>query len=115
VNGDVIDATIGNLIEMMKTFVLTQVVPYICKRVPDSYALVLGKALLWFIYCCDGMYENIILQPLGGTIKRELNEILTASGIDDNAENYNPICRVPVVVNEGESQRLSFHMEKGER
>ena len=84
---------------MMKTFVLTQVVPNICKRVPDSCALVLGKALLWFIYS-DGTDENVIPQPLGDTIKRELNEILKASGIDVNAENFNPIRRVPVVVSD---------------
>ena len=83
---------------MMKTFVLTQVVPNIRKRVPDSCALVLGKALLWFIY--SGTDEYDIPQPFGDTIKRELNEILTASGIDVNAENFNPIRRVPVVVSD---------------
>jgi hypothetical protein len=103
-DGVLTDATIGNLIDMMKTFVLTQVVPNICKRVPDSCALVLGKALLWFIYS-DGTDENVIPQPFGpqpfgDTIKRELNEILKASGIDVNAENFNPIRRVPVVVSD---------------
>jgi hypothetical protein len=31
VNGGVIDGAVGNNIEMMKTFVLTQVVPNICQ------------------------------------------------------------------------------------
>jgi hypothetical protein len=52
--------------------------------------------LLWFIY--SGTDEYDIPQPFGDTIKRELNEILTASGIDVNAENFNPIRRVPVVI-----------------
>jgi len=35
---------------MMNEFILSQVVPSIRKRLPDSACLVLGKALLWLIY-----------------------------------------------------------------
>ena len=99
VNGGVVDAAIGNIIEMMKTFVLTQVVPNIRRRVPDSCALVLGKAFLWFIYC-NGTenFFSVEDEAFRHTIKTELNEILTASGIDVERENYNPIRRVPVIV-----------------
>ncbi|KAI2501964.1 hypothetical protein MHU86_12517 [Fragilaria crotonensis] len=66
VNGGVVDDAAGANIEMMKTFVLTQVVPNI--------------------------------QEFKHRIKTELQEILTASGVDVEGENYNPIHRVPVIV-----------------
>jgi hypothetical protein len=34
---------------MMKTFILSNVVPKIQKRMSDAVALVLGKALMWLI------------------------------------------------------------------
>ena len=84
---------------MMKTFVLTQVVPNIRRRVPDSCALVLGKAFLWFLYRNDTAgFFSVADEEFKTAIKTELNEILTASGIDVGQENYNPIRRVPVVV-----------------
>ena len=43
---NVVDETMGEQIEMLKTFILAQVVPNIRKRLPESCALVLGKALL---------------------------------------------------------------------
>jgi hypothetical protein len=98
VNGGVIDATIGNNMEMLRTFVLTQVVPNIRRRVPESCALVLGKALLWFIYCDDAISENFLPEEFKSRIKLELNEILTASGVDVEVNNFNPIRRVPVIV-----------------
>ena len=86
---------------MMKTFVLTQVVPNIRGRVPDSCALVLGKAFLWFLYRNDTAgFFSVADEEFKTAIKTELNEILTASGIDVGQENYNPIRRVPVVVSE---------------
>jgi hypothetical protein len=99
VNGGVVDATIGNNIEMLKTFVLTQVVPNIRRRVPESCALVLGKAFLWFYYCNDAVSENFLLEEFKRRIKLELKEILAASGgVDVEIENFNPIRRVPVIV-----------------
>ena len=84
---------------MMKTFVMTQVIPNIRRRVPNSCALVLGKAFLWFLYRYDTAgFFSVADEKFKTAIKTELNEILTASGIDVGQENYNPIHRVPVVV-----------------
>ena len=72
-NGGVVDAAVGNIIEMIKTFVLTQVVPNIRRRVPDSCALVLGKAFLWFIYCNDTEnFFSVEDEAFKHTIKTEL-------------------------------------------
>ena len=90
VNGGVVDEADGNHIEMMKTFVLSEVVPNIRRRVPDSCAVVLGKAFLWFIYSSAGT-PDFILQDFKKHIKKELNEILTALGVDVSIENFNPI------------------------
>jgi hypothetical protein len=99
VNGGVVDATIGNNIEMLKTSVLTHVVPNINHRVPESCALVLGKVFLWFIYCDDAVSENFLPEEFKRRIKLELKEILAASGgVDVEIENFNPIRRVPVIV-----------------
>ena len=48
-NGGVVDEAVGNHIEMMKTFVLSEVFPNISQRVPDSCAIIIGKAFLWFL------------------------------------------------------------------
>ncbi len=99
VNGRVVDAAIGNNIEMLKTFVLTQVVPNIRRRVPESCALVLGKAFLWFIHCDDAVSENFLPEEFNRRIKLELKEILAASGgVDVEIENFNPIRQVPEIV-----------------
>ena len=97
VNGGVVDEVVGNHIEMMRTFVLSEVVPNIRRRVPDSCAVVLGKAFLWFIYSSAGT-PDFISQDFKKHIKKELNEILTALGVDVSVENFNPIRRVPVIV-----------------
>ena len=95
----VLDETIGNYIEMMKTFVLTEVVPNIRKRLPESCALVLGKALLWFIYSNDAISNNFLPEEFKNRIKNNLSEILTASGSPPPVDgDFNPIRRVPVVV-----------------
>jgi hypothetical protein len=60
VNSGVIDATIGNNMEMLSMFVLTEVVPNIQSCVPESCALVLGKAFLWFIYRDDAVFKNFL-------------------------------------------------------
>ena len=94
----VVDEAIGNHIDMMKTFILTEVVPNIRKRVPESCALVLGKALLWFIFSNSTVANNFLPENFQARIKKELLEILTASGSPPDDENFNPIRRVPVVV-----------------
>ena len=86
---------------MMKTYILSHVVPNIRKRLPDSAALVLGKALLWLIYSPYDATNHLVPQAFKDRIRLELNEIVTATvrgGVDCNAPDYNPIQRVPVVV-----------------
>ena len=87
-------------IAMMKTFVLSNVVPNIRKRMSDTAALVLGKALLWLIYSPYDVEHNIVPQDFKQRIKMELKEIITATvvGVDCDDAHYNPITRVPVVV-----------------
>jgi hypothetical protein len=82
----------------MMTFVLTQVVPNIRRRLPDLCALVLGKAFLWFIYCNDAVSDNFIPEDFKHQIKTELGEILTALGVDVERENFNPNHPVPMIV-----------------
>jgi hypothetical protein len=94
----IVDETIGKHIDMMKTFILSAVVPNICNRLPESCALVLGKALLWFIYCNDPVTNNFLPEIFRNRVKSELSDLLTASGSPIVDENFNPIRRVPVVV-----------------
>jgi hypothetical protein len=55
---NVVNKTVGEQIEMLKTFILAQVVPNFQKRLPElACALVLGKPLLWFI-CCNDVVSN---------------------------------------------------------
>ena len=93
----------GNLtIAMLKTFILlSNVVPNTRKRLPDSAALVLGKApLLWLIYSPYDATHNLVPQDLKTPFRMEWNEIVLASdaNLDCNSAEYNPICRIPVVV-----------------
>jgi hypothetical protein len=85
---------------MTKTFILSKVVPNIRKRLPDSAALVLGKALLWLIYSPYDSTNHLVPQAFKDRIRLDLNAIVTATvrGVDCNAPDYNPIRRVPVVV-----------------
>jgi hypothetical protein len=94
----IVDETIGKHIDMMKTFILSAVVPNICNQLPESCALVLGKALLWFIYCNDPVTNNFLPEIFRNQVKSELSDLLTALGSPIVNENFNPIRRVPVVV-----------------
>ena len=70
----------GNLtIAMLKTFILSNVVPNTRKRLPNSAALVLGKALLWLIYSPYDATHNLVPQDLKNRIRMEWNEIVSAS------------------------------------
>jgi hypothetical protein len=94
-----VDAGIST-IAMLKTFILSNVVPNIRKKLPDSAALVLGKALVWLIYSAYDDTHNVVPQDFKTRIKMELNEVVSAgaNGVDTNLPNFNPICRVPIVV-----------------
>jgi hypothetical protein len=90
---------------MMKMFILTdEVVPNIRKQLPESCALALGKAPLWFIYANDAISNNFLPDKFKNRIKNNLSETLTASGspivVDDN--NFNPIRQVLLVVISGD-------------
>ena len=87
-------------IAMMKTFILSNVVPKIRKKLPDSAAVVLGKALVWLIYSAYDDTHNVVPQDFKTGIQMELNEVVLAgvNGVDTNLPNFNPICRVPIVV-----------------
>ena len=49
-------------IAMMRTFILSNVVPNIRQRLPDSAAIVLGKAILWLIYSPYNETNNLVPQ-----------------------------------------------------
>ncbi len=89
-----------SMIAMMKTFILSNVVPNVRKRLPDSAALVLGKALLWLIYSPYDATNNVVPHDFKNQIRMEWNEVVSATvvGIECDAPGYNPIRRVPVVV-----------------
>ena len=90
----------NSTIAMLKTFILCNVVPNIRQRLPDAAALVLGKALLWLIYSPYDATHNVVPQDLKNRIRMEWNEIVSAGDtiVDCNSAEYNPICRVPVIV-----------------
>ncbi len=85
---------------MTKTFILSKVVPNNRKRLPDSAALVLGKALLRLIYSPYDSTNHLVPQAFKDRIRLDLNAIVAATvrGVDCNAPDYNPIRRVLVDV-----------------
>ena len=87
-------------IAMMKTFLLSNVVPNIRKRMSEAVALVLGKALLWMIFSPYDEAHHVIPQDFKQRIQMEWKEIISATvvGVDCEDARYNPIKRVPVVV-----------------
>jgi hypothetical protein len=76
---------------VMTTFILTKVVPNIRRRLPDSTAIVLGKAVLWLVF--SSVASDFISTGDQDRVKRELSE----TGIVI-AEGQNPISKVPVLV-----------------
>ena len=84
-----------NLTVMIKTFLLTNVVPNMRRRMSESCTFILGKALLWFVYSPN----NFAPQDFCDRIKRELNEILRAAGVPNvDDPDFNPVKKVPVIV-----------------
>ena len=98
--GDNEAASAVPLIAMMKTFLLSNVVPNIRKRMSEAVALVLGKALLWMIFSPYDETHHVIPQDFKQRIQMEWKEIISATvvGVDCEDSRYNPIKRVPVVV-----------------
>jgi hypothetical protein len=87
-----------SMIGMLKTFILSNVVPNIRKRLSDAAALVLGKALLWLIYSPYDATHNLVPQEMKNRIQMEWNEIILSGDDNFNLPEFNPIRRVPVVV-----------------
>jgi hypothetical protein len=86
---------------MTRTFILRSVVPNIRKRMSESCSLLLGKALLWYLYssdCNDVCSNSVLLTNMQTAVKSELNDILSASGVDVEEADFNPIHKVPVIV-----------------
>jgi hypothetical protein len=85
----------ANSTMMIKTFLLTHVVPNMRRRMSESCSFILGKALLWFVYSPN----NFAPQDFCERIKRELNEILRAAGVANvDDPDFNPVKKVPVIV-----------------
>ena len=92
---------VSTTMPMLQTYILSNVVPNIRQRLPDSAALVLGKALLWLIYSPYNETHNLVPQEFKSRIQMEVNEIISNASVDGGGvvdPNYNPICRCPVVV-----------------
>jgi hypothetical protein len=89
-----------SLTPVLKTFILSNVVPNIRKVLSEDASLVLGKAMLWMIYSPFDAANEIVPKLIKDQIQLEWNEIVLASdpGIDCNSPFYNPIKRVPVVI-----------------
>jgi hypothetical protein len=94
------NAAVAGSIAVMKTFLLSRVVPNIRKRLSDEVCFVLGKSLMWLIYSGFDAEVKLVPEDFKERIKMEWNEIVSAAdlGVDCNDERYNPVRRVPVVV-----------------
>jgi hypothetical protein len=85
----------ANLSMMIKTFLITHVVPNMRRRMSESCSFILGKALLWFVYSPN----NFAPQDFCERIKRKLNKILCAAGVANvDDPDFNPVKKVPVIV-----------------
>jgi hypothetical protein len=76
----------------LTTFILTKVVPNIRGRLPDSVAILLGKAVLWVVY--SSVASTYIDDEWRDRIKQDLEE----TGIATIVDGQNPIMKVPVIV-----------------
>ena len=96
---------------MMKTFLLSRVVPNIQKRLSDEVCFVLGKALMWLVYSGFDADMKLVPEDFKERIKMERNHELVRtaadSGVDCDNERYNPVRRVlPVVVTGDQGQQV---------
>ena len=69
---------------------------------PEPCALVLGKALLWYLFsseCMEACEYIPVLEAMRNQVRRQFFEIARAADVSDIDElEYNPIKKVPVVV-----------------
>ena len=91
----------SGLTPVLKTFILSNVVPNVRKMLSEDASLVLGKALLWLIYSIYDAANEMVPVEFKDQIWLEWNEIVLATdpGIECNSPLYNPIKKkVPVVI-----------------
>jgi hypothetical protein len=90
-----------------KNLILTNVVPHMRKRLSESCCYILGKALLWYIFCPN----NTVPQEFANRIKFELKEIYLASGVDGvDDPDFNPVTKVPVIISGDEGTVFSIEV-----
>jgi Transcriptional activator of glycolytic enzymes len=75
----------------MTTFILSNVVPNIRRQLPDSTAIVLGKAVLWL--CFSSHANEFVSAEYSGRLKTECVE----AGIV-GPESENPILKVQIII-----------------
>ena len=83
------------------TFILTKVVPNICRRLPDSVSMILGKAVLWLVF--SSVANNFISTNYIERVKADLGE----TGIVV-PEGKNPVLKMPVFVS-GNQGAVAIH------
>jgi hypothetical protein len=76
---------------VLTAFILTKVVPSIRQQLPDSAAIVLGRAMLWVVY--SSVACNHRLTEYRDKVKSDLAD----TGIQVG-EGQNPIIKMPVIV-----------------
>jgi hypothetical protein len=78
-------------VTVLSTFILTKVVPNICKRLPDSTSIVLGMAVLWLVF--SNVSNNFLSQAFINEVKGSLNDtgVVVVNG-------QNPILNMPILV-----------------
>ncbi|KAI2497781.1 hypothetical protein MHU86_16723 [Fragilaria crotonensis] len=86
----VIDNSLCNS-NTLKTFVLTKVVPNIRQRLPESAAIVLGKAVLWLVY------SSVACDFISATDRDRVKADLADTGTVI-LDGQNPIAKVPIIV-----------------
>ncbi len=76
---------------VLSTFILTKVVPNICKRLPDSTSIVLGMAVLWLVF--SSVSNNFLSHAFINKVKGSLNDtgVVVVNG-------QNPILNMPILV-----------------
>ena len=76
---------------ILKTFILSKVVPHIRQRLPDSAAILLGKALLWLVY------SSVACNFMTATDRDRVKQDLVDTGIVI-VDGKNPIAKVPIII-----------------
>ena len=68
----------ANLTPVLKTFILTNVIPNIRKVLSEDASLVLGKAMFWIICPSNDAANEIVPKLIKDQIRLEWNEVVSA-------------------------------------